>query len=317
MGARPPLGRMLAAAAAAVTCAAACTSTPPEAAPPVTSVEAAPPSEAPDTVRSGPATTTSTPTTSPPTTTDQPPPSTTAPPTSTTPARPADDCPTVDADAVPWGDGAAATATTLLERDDGLTVRAAVYPGPVATGDPCSHWGQGAVTADGRFLSAVGDHLGADGNSYVYEYDPATGSLTLVTDVLSLVDHRPGAWGYGKIHAQMVVGPCDQVYASTYWGTRDGLVYGDGYDGDLLLRLDPAARTTSVLRVPVLGHGTPSMGGSAAHGLLYGEATEPTSEPDAGRFFAYDIASGETTVLDDSADHVGFRSLAVDGEGRA
>ena len=156
-------------------------------------------------------------------------------------------------------------------------MRAAVYPGPAETGNPWSQWGQGAVTADGRFLSAVGDHLGADGNSYVYEFDPATGRLTLVTDVLSLVDHQPGAWGYGKIHAQMVPGPCDQVYVSTYWGTRDDLVYGEGYDGDLLLRIDPTARTTGVLGVPVPGHGTPSMGGAPALGLLYGEATDPVS----------------------------------------
>ena len=132
-----------------------------------------------------------------------------------------------------------------------------------------------------------------------------------------MVDHQPGAWGYGKIHAQMVEGPCGEVYASTYWGTRRDLVYDRGYTGDLLLRLDPAARTTSVLGVPVPGHGTPSMGGSSALGLLYGEATDPASEPDAGLFFVHDVATGETTIVDDSADHVGFRSLAVDADGRA
>ena len=33
-----------------------------------------------------------------------------------------------------------------------------------------------------------------------------------------MVEHEPGAWGYGKIHAQMVVGPCGEVYVATYWG---------------------------------------------------------------------------------------------------
>ena len=50
-------------------------------------------------------------------------------------------------------------------------------------------------------------------------------------------------------------------------------------------------------------------------GLLYGEATDPASEPDAGQFFVHDVATGETTIVDDSADHVGFRSLAVDADG--
>ncbi len=196
-------------------------------------------------------------------------------------------------------------------------MRAVVYPGPAETGNPWTQWGQGIVTTAGHFLSATGDHLGADGNSYLYDYDPAVGELTMIGDVLSLVDHQPGAWGYGKIHAQMISGPCGEVYVTTYWGTRTDLAYGDGYDGDLLLRLDPAARTTTVLGVPVPGHGIPSLAGSPDAGTLYGEATEPTSDPDGGSFFAYDIASGETTIVDDSADHVGFRALAVDADGGA
>ncbi len=277
----------------------ACTdSDPPEAsdAPATTAtelVESAPPSAAP-------------PTTDPATT----PPSTTA-----APAPRSTDCPEPAADAVPWAEGDSAAMQPLLERDDGLRVRAAVYPGPSESGNPWSQWGQGAVTSDGRFLSAVGDHLGADGNSYLYEYDPATGELTMVGDVLSLVDHQPGAWGYGKIHAQMVVAACDQVYVSTYWGTRRDIRFGGGYEGDLLLRLDPLDRTTAVLGVPVPRHGTPSMGG--ANGLVYGEAADPTHEENVGQLFLHDVESGETTIVDDSADHVGFRSLAVDADGRA
>ncbi len=53
----------------------------------------------------------------------------------------------------------------------------------------------------------MGDHRGADGNSYLFVFDPATRKLTRFTDILSQVDHQPGAWGYGKIHAQIVAGP--------------------------------------------------------------------------------------------------------------
>jgi len=262
-----------------------------------------------------------------PSTTATPPPpatvDTAAPPTTdaTTTARPSSsDCsPTEspDAAASPWTSEQTARAEEIGQTPDGLAVRAVVYPGPVDTGNPWSQWGQGAVTADGHFLSATGDHRGADGNSYLYDFDPATGDLTMIGDVLSLVDHQQGAWGYGKIHAQMVPGPCGEIYAMTYWGTRRDLVYGDGYEGDLLLRLDPQARTTAVLGAPVPEHGVPSLAGSADDGVLYGEATEPTSDPDGGSFFAYDIATGESTIVDDSPDHVGFRALAVDAEGRA
>ena len=77
---------------------------------------------------------------------------------------------------------------------------------------------------DGRFLSTIGDHRGADGNAYLFVYDPETRRITRVADVLSQVEHEEGAWGYGKIHAQLVASGCD-VYLSTYWGSRHGLEF--------------------------------------------------------------------------------------------
>lgn len=79
-----------------------------------------------------------------------------------------------------------------------------VYDRPGYDGAPWSHRGQGLVTSDGRFVSALGDHLGADGNSFVHVYDPASGRLTQVGDALSAIPHNAGDWGYGKIHSQMV-----------------------------------------------------------------------------------------------------------------
>ncbi|MGH3650186.1 MAG: hypothetical protein ACRDU9_05700, partial [Acidimicrobiia bacterium] len=70
---------------------------------------------------------------------------------------------------------------------DGVTVSGAVYPHPDYEGNPWSQWGQGIVVDDGRFFSAIGDHLGVDGNSYIYEYDPDENTLTMVGDVLSYV----------------------------------------------------------------------------------------------------------------------------------
>jgi len=217
-----------------------------------------------------------------------------------------------------WASDEVVTAETVAE-SDGVTVRAAVYPKPDGGGDPWSQWGQGIVTEDGRFLSAAGDHLGEDGNSYLYEYDPGSGELTTISDVLSLVDHQQGAWGYGKVHAQMVPGPCGEVYAATYWGTRDDLRYGDGYDGDLLLRLDPEQRTTAVVGVPAPGHGIPSLAAAPDLGLVYGEAPEPTGEDedDAGVVFAHDLATGDTEIIYGSSEHRGYRAMAVDAEGRA
>src|SRR5690606_41552485 len=74
-------------------------------------------------------------------------------------------CPEPGDGAVPWEDGPSAELVTLAEGGDGEPrVRAAVHPLPDHEGDPWSQWGQGGVLEDGRSLSAVGGHLGRDGN---------------------------------------------------------------------------------------------------------------------------------------------------------
>ncbi len=192
-----------------------------------------------------------------------------------------------------------------------------MYPHPEYAGNPWTQWGQGLVLEDGRFVSAIGDHLGADGNAYVYEYSPGTRRLVLLADVLSLVEHTPGEWGYGKIHGQMVSGPCGEVYFTTYWGTRDGLEFSPSYQGDILFRLDSELRSITALGVPVPRFGVPSLAGAPALGLLYGEAVDPQFEDDRGPFFVYDVNRREVIFRDDDPTHTGFRSVAVDARGRA
>jgi hypothetical protein len=217
-----------------------------------------------------------------------------------------------------WEDGPAADLVTLADGSDGPRVSAAVYPRPDYAGDPWSQWGQGLVLSDGRFLSALGDHLGRDGNSYLYEYDPAEQRLMRIGDVATTAGHQPGDWGYSKVHAQMVAGPCGEVYAATYWGTRTDLQLGGSYEGDVVLRLDPEQRTTTNLGPILEGHGVPSLAGWAVGGLLYAEAAHPDLfDPQRGAFVVLDMATGERVyATDDEEDHRGFRSMAVDAEGR-
>lgn len=203
---------------------------------------------------------------------------------------------------------------------NGATISGALYPHPDYEGNPWSQWGQGIAVADGRFFSAIGDHLGADGNSYVYEYDPEANQLVLVGDILSYVDHVPGTWGYGKIHSQMVPGPCGEVYFSTYWGTSSDLAFEGNYTGDLIFRLDPHGRTLQPLGVPVEFHGQASLGSDPTTGLVYGEAVDPIERDEGGPpgpFFVYDVEEEETVFVSDIRSDVGYRSILVDEEGAA
>ena len=225
-----------------------------------------------------------------------------------------EDCPPSTNPSPPEGPAA---AVTVLNPGEGgqARVEAVIYPRPAYDGNPWSHWGQGLVLDDGRFFSAIGDHYGADGNSYFFSYDPDTSTLTRFGDVLSSVGHRSGAWGYGKVHGQLVADPCGKVWAATYWGSRRGLTFDAGYEGDLLLRIDPATHRIEEAITPVPRYGIPSLAGSAEHGLLYGEAVEP--ESDEGRFFAVDMMSGELVVEDEVDDHTGYRNILVDADGVA
>ncbi len=238
-------------------------------------------------------------------------------PTTTTHAAASAECPSPSEEVEEWTGGVTAQAVTLQEAGDGRAGVAVVqYPRPDYAGKPWSHWGQGIALGDGRFISGIGDHHGADGNSFIYEYDSATGTLTQIADVLSLVDHTPGDWGFGKIHAAMVPGPCGEVYVSTYWGSRRGLEFTDGYQGDVLLRLDPSERTIADLGVIYPEHGVASLASWPEGGLLYGEAADPFGQK-TGAFVVIDTATNEVIFADTDNSHGGYRSIAVDDQGRA
>lgn len=220
-------------------------------------------------------------------------------------------------DGTPWTDEITAEAVTLQEPGpDNVGVQAVVYPRPDYEGRPWSQWGQGFALPDGRFLSAIGDHGGADANSYFYEYDPASGVLTQIADALSLIDHTSGDWGYGKVHAQMVAGPCGDVFTSTYWGTRRDLTYQGSYTGDYLIRIDPQSRTIAAPRVLAEERGSASMASWPEGGLIYAEAADPFGRK-TGDFVVLDALTGDTVFSDASAEHGGYRSIAVDTEGGA
>lgn len=220
--------------------------------------------------------------------------------------------------------GPSARAEVVQEATGGEPSIAMVrYPRPDrAPGgtNPWSQWGQGLVLADGRFLSAIGDHAGVDGNSFLFVYDPASQQLVRFADVLSNIEHEPGSPGYGKIHGQIVPGRCGDAYFATYWGDRDDLRYGGTYTGDVLFRIDQATLELESLGVPVEGHGIPSLA-ATGDGLVYGEAVDPLASDSAGRdvgaFFVYDTRRREVVFRSDDEDHSLFRNIALDGRGNA
>lgn len=208
-----------------------------------------------------------------------------------------------------------AVALEPLDSGASFEILAAEYPLPGPTEGLWSQWGQGIVSSvNGRHYSAVGDHLGPDGNSYIYEYDPARRTLARISDILSLVDHQPGAWGYGKIHSQMVEDRCGSIWTFTYWGTRTDMQYGNGYKGDLLIEIDPEGRTVRNHGALVGERGVPSLAITRDGRYLVAEAVD--ADTDDGDLVVVDVANASLVQVADDPDHIGFRALAVDHQGR-
>jgi hypothetical protein len=221
-------------------------------------------------------------------------------------------------------DGPSASAEIVQRGDGEPTIAMVRYPRPdrpPGGSNPWSQWGQGLVLRDGRFLSAMGDHRGQDGDSYLFVYDPERAQLTRFADVQSATDYKPGDWGFGKIHGQIVPGPCGDVYFATYWGTRGDIQYNERYRGDELFRIDPSTLALQALGAPVEKHGIPSLAGLGGNGLLYGEAVDPFSQQsrghEEGAFFVYDVRNRRVVFRSDVREHSTFRNVLLDGQGRA
>jgi hypothetical protein len=241
------------------------------------------------------------------------------------PPPPGEQCSGVDTDEaksfIPPALAATATTVTTTRFGD-FEIDWAEYPLPYFDAKIWAIWGKGVIAANGRYYSAVGDGnspadgLATDGNTILYEYDPASRRLRAVGDVLTAFGmHVAGETGYGKIQGQIGEGPCGLLYMHTYWGSPTGVVYEGNYQGDLLLRYNPWTEQLESLGVKIPRLGVPSMTLFRSAGLIYGEANTHT-EPKEVIFWAYEIAS-DAIVFQSPRRQRNDRSIAVDLDGSA
>ncbi len=151
------------------------------------------------------------------------------------------------------------------------TVRFTPIPLPNTPADPWSIWGYGLMHSNGKFYIPLGDHQGVDANSYLYEYDPASHTLSQVADLQSAAKgFQSGDFGFGKIHGRLNEGRDGNIYMATYWGQWRN--ESERYEGDRVFRFDPETGTMTDLGMPKYGWGYPSTHYSPQHNLLYAEA---------------------------------------------
>ncbi len=133
-----------------------------------------------------------------------------------------------------------------------------------------SSWGDGYFASNKRYYTAIGDHLGYNGKSYLYEYDPTRRILTRIVDVAESIRQKNDEYGHGKIHAQLQEHN-KALYFATYWGKQGEVeqAYTQGYKGSLLFRYDLQTRSLTNLGAIAPKKGLPGSILDPNRGLLY------------------------------------------------
>lgn len=176
------------------------------------------------------------------------------------------------------------------------TVEFAQIPLPDTPANPWSIWGYGLLHSNGKFYIPLGDHLGVDANSYIYEYDPETKVVRQVADILSNVKgYKPGDFGFGKIHGRLNEGADGKIYFPTYWG--QWRVESQHFEGDRVFRYDPETEKLDDLGMPVYGWGYPSSHMDEKRMLIYAEAHRRKGNSQGDPNNAY-VAQGYSSYKD-------------------
>lgn len=169
------------------------------------------------------------------------------------------------------------------------------YPGQDYPGNPWSVWGDGCAT-DGKYYSAIGDHLAPKGTALVCEYDAATKKFRILANVSKFLESAgalPGDMNYApaKVHGRVDLGNDGWLYYSTHRGSPGTTTDKNGYKGDWIFRTHPQSGKTEIVAAhPVPKHCIPCSVLDPERLIFYGGTAAGKDATDKGvQFFAYDI----------------------------
>lgn len=170
------------------------------------------------------------------------------------------------------------------------TVEFMYYPGQDYPGNPWSVWGGGSAI-EGKYYSAIGDHLAPAGNAFIYEYDASAKKLRRLMDTKSLLALPEGDYAPGKIHSRVDLGSDGWLYFSTHRGSTRVTTDQYHYKGDWVLRCNPATGASEVvMHAPVAKHCIPTSVLDPQRLLFYGGTAPGTGGDEEGiQFFVCDV----------------------------
>jgi hypothetical protein len=163
----------------------------------------------------------------------------------------------------------------------------------------------------------VGTH--ANGvNAWLVEFDPRTGTMTPVVDVMKEIGSSARGFGaQAKIHTRNNVGASGKIYLGTKQGYPDKTEKREDYPGGYPMVYDPATGKTKVYPIPVPHQGINSIMPDEARGVAY-VSTCSDGRPGPGEnsvFLILDLKTGKYCQLIDTQHIYGF--IVLDHLGRA
>ena len=193
------------------------------------------------------------------------------------------------------------------------TIDLVYYGGQDAPSKLWSVWGDGSTVGD-KYYSAIGDHASPKGRAQVYEYDATAKKMRLLVEVTKFLEDSgqlPADMNYtpGKIHSRIDIGPDGWVYFSTHRGSGRTTTDAYGYQGDWVLRTNPATgKTEVVVAHPIPKHCLPGSVLDGQRMIFYGTTQFGQDAPQKGCwFYAYDVKNGKLLT----SAPVGFQRYAM------
>jgi len=155
-----------------------------------------------------------------------------------------------------------------------------------------SSWSESILASDGYYYSAISDHRGVDGRTFIVRYDPKTGEQTEVFHSDKLFHNQPGTYGHGKLHGRLDEYPQGFLMAATYWGIPplDTKFRGERWTGPIpggrLIRVNLAEAKTEDLGVPFERDSWPMFATDTRRGIFHAIGYD-------GHYLAYDLKAGQ------------------------
>jgi hypothetical protein len=171
------------------------------------------------------------------------------------------------------------------------TIDFAFFPGQTYAGKPWSAWGD-SVAVNGKYYASIGDHLAPSGNSFVFEYDPATKQFRPLADVRQILKLPEGHYTPGKIHSRLDLGNDGWIYFSTHRGSTRVTTDEFHYQGDWIMRVNPRTQQSEIVaQGPVPKHCIPTSVLDPDRLIFYGSTAPGVGKDDdeSIQFFAYDL----------------------------